>query len=158
MAIGVHYRFLGAASEDCVVPGNQCSCPHLPSQKCATDKFTNMLVTRGGSRGGRRGLEPRSDFKLPNFLKIEITGFCLPTSLHKSNFHTSHAHYTHHTQNWSVEPLSDFRLDPPLQVTGVILHSETVYKYPFWHQYFHLSSIWRFRHFYIIVHHHHSSS
>ena len=47
-------------------------------------------------------------FKLPNFTKIEIIGFCLTKSLHKSNFHTSHAH---HAQTWSVEPLSDFRLD-----------------------------------------------
>ena len=128
MAIGVHYRFLGAISEDCVVPGDQCFCLYLPSQKCATDKFTNMLVTRGGSRGGRRGLEPRSHLKLPKFLKIEITGFCLTTSLHKSSLHANHAHHTHHTQNWSVEFLSDFGLDPPLLVTGVIVHSEPVYE------------------------------
>ena len=72
------------------------------------------MVSRGGSRGGRRGLEPRSDCKIPNFLKIEIIGFCLTTSSHKSNFHASHAHHTHNAQNWSVEPPSDFRLDPPL--------------------------------------------
>ena len=69
---------------------------------------------RGRSRGGRRGLESRSDFKLPNFLKIEIIEFCLTTSSHKSNFHANHAHHTHNAQNWNVEPLSDLRLDPPL--------------------------------------------
>ena len=42
---------------------------------------------------------------------------CLITSSHKSNFHANHAHHTHHAQNWSVEPLSDFRLDPPLHST-----------------------------------------
>ena len=55
-------------------------------------------------------------FKLPNFLKIEIIGFCLTASLHKSNFHTNHAHHAHHAQTWSVEPLSDSRLDPPLTI------------------------------------------
>ena len=53
-------------------------------------------------------------FKLPNFLQIEIIGFCLTTSMHKSNFHADHAHHTHNAQNWSVEPMSDFCLDPPL--------------------------------------------
>ena len=49
---------------------------------------------------------------------IEIIGFGLTTSLHKFNFHanhTHHAHHAHHAQNWSVEPLSDFHLDPPLK-------------------------------------------
>ena len=69
---------------------------------------------RGGSRGGRRGLEPRSDLKLPNSRKIKIIGFYLSASSHKSNFHANHAHHTHRAKNWSVEPLSDFRLDPPL--------------------------------------------
>ena len=65
--------------------------------------------------GGEGGSRPRSDFKLPNFLKIEIIGFCLTTSSHKSNFHANHANHTHNAQSWSVEPLSDFRLDPPLE-------------------------------------------
>ena len=64
---------------------------------------------------GRWGLKPRSDFKLPNFLKIEMIGFCLTTSSHKSNFHANHAHHTHNAQNWSVEPRSDLRLDPSMQ-------------------------------------------
>ena len=67
------------------------------------------------------GFEPRSDFKLPNFLKIEIIGYCVTTSSHKSNFHANQAHHTHHAQNWSVEPLSDFRLDPPLGPSTHIL-------------------------------------
>ena len=54
-------------------------------------------------------------FKLPNFLKIEIIGFCLTASLHKSNFHASHAHHTFHAQTWNVEPLSDFRLEASSQ-------------------------------------------
>ena len=49
--------------------------------------------------------------KVPNFLKIEIIGFCLTTSLHKSDFLAKHAHHTRHAQTWSVEPLSDFHLD-----------------------------------------------
>ena len=76
---------------------------------------TNLTVFyRDGSRVGQKGLEPRSEFKLPNFLKIEIIGFCLTTSSHKSNFHANLAHHTNNSQIWSVEPLSDFRLDPPL--------------------------------------------
>ena len=62
------------------------------------------------------GGSTRSDFKLLKFLKIEINGFCLTTSLNKSNFHANHTHHAHHAQNWSVEPLSDFRLDPPLYI------------------------------------------
>ena len=73
-----------------------------------------VALSRGGSRWGRRGLEPRSNVKLPNFLKIDIIGFCLTTSSRKSNFHANHTHHTHNSQNWSVEPLPDFRLDPPL--------------------------------------------
>ena len=60
---------------------------------------------------GVKGAQAPVRFQTPNFLKIEIIGFCLTTSSHKSNFHANHAH---HAQNWSVEPLSDFRLDPPL--------------------------------------------
>ena len=66
------------------------------------------------------GLEPRSDFKLPNILKIEIIGFWHISS-HKSNFHANHAH---HTQNWSVEPLSDFRLDPPLYFVRFLFEND----------------------------------
>ena len=87
---------------------------------CLTCVHLQIYFIRGGSIGGPRGLEPRSDFKLPNFLKIEIIGFCLTTSLHKSNVHANHAHHTHHAQNWSVEPLSDFRLDLPLCVSQLV--------------------------------------
>ena len=73
-----------------------------------------MSRTEADPEGGEGGLEHLSDFKLPNFLKIEIIGFCLTTSLHKSNFQASQAYHTHHVQNWSIEPLSEFRLDPPL--------------------------------------------
>ena len=64
---------------------------------------------------GAKGARAPSDLKLPNSLKIEIIGFCLTTSSHKSNFHANHAHHTHNAQNWSVEPLSDIRLDPQLK-------------------------------------------
>ena len=63
---------------------------------------------------GAKGAQAPVRFQTPNFLKIEIIGFCLTTSPHKSNFHANHAHHNHHAQNWNVEPLSDFRLDPPL--------------------------------------------
>ena len=43
-----------------------------------------------------------------------MIGFCLTTSSHKFNFRAYHAHHTHNAQNWSVETLSDFRLDLPL--------------------------------------------
>ena len=66
---------------------------------------------------GAKGAQAPVRFKLPNFLKIEIIGFCL----NKSNFHANHAHHTHNAQNWSVEPLSDFRLDPP--VTSITITS-----------------------------------
>ena len=62
------------------------------------NRFGGRGVNRGVSRVGRRGLEPRSDFKLPNFLKLEIIGFCLTTSSHKSNFHANHANHTHNAQ------------------------------------------------------------
>ena len=72
-------------------------------------------IDAGADPEGGRGLEPRSDFKLLNFLIIEIIWFCLTTLSHKSNFHANHANHTHHAKNWSVEPLPDFRLDPPLR-------------------------------------------
>ena len=80
--------------------------PRLGSQLRTSDY-------RGGSRGGEGARAPVR-FYAPNFLKIEIIGFCLTTSSHKSNFYANHAHNTYHAQNWSVEPLPDFRLDPPL--------------------------------------------
>ena len=63
---------------------------------------------------GAKGARAPIRFYIPNFLINEIIGFCLTTSSHKSNFYANHAHYTHHAQNWSVEPLSDFCLDPLL--------------------------------------------
>ena len=44
VAIGVHYRFLGAISESCVDVGDQCSCPHPSWRECTTDKFTKVLL------------------------------------------------------------------------------------------------------------------
>ena len=90
--------------------------------KVATGVVSGVVLTRQNigqvqSRVQRGAKEARSPvkFKIRNFLIIEIIGFCLATSSHKSNFHANHAHHTHHAQNWSVEPLSDFRLDPPLK-------------------------------------------
>ena len=84
------------------------------SPLCQNILFILLSSQQRQIQRGTKGLEPRSDFKLPNFLKIEIIGFCLKTSLHKSNFHANHAHHAYHAQNWSVEPLSDLSLDPPL--------------------------------------------
>ena len=75
--------------------------------------YKTLLAGRGGSRGVKGAGTPLR-FSIPNFLIIEIIGFCLITSSHKPNFHANHAHHAHHTQNWSVEPMTDFRLDPPL--------------------------------------------
>ena len=69
---------------------------------------------------GAKGARAPVRFYIPNFLIIEIIEFCLASS-HKSNFHADHTHHTNHAQNWSVEPLSDFRLDPPL-LTYEVLH------------------------------------
>ena len=44
VAIGVHYRFLGAISESCVVVGDQCSCPHPSWREYTADKFTKVLL------------------------------------------------------------------------------------------------------------------
>ena len=63
---------------------------------------------------GAKGTRALVRFYIPNLLIIEIIGFCLTTSLHKSNFHANYPHHTHHAKNWSVEPLSDFCLDPSL--------------------------------------------
>ena len=44
VSIGVHYWFLGAISESCVVVGDQCSCPHPSWRECTADKFTKVLL------------------------------------------------------------------------------------------------------------------
>ena len=44
MAIGVHYRFLGAISESCVVVGDQCSWPHPSWWECTAGKITKVLL------------------------------------------------------------------------------------------------------------------
>ena len=50
----------------------------------------NLCYIRGGSKEGKGGSSPGH-----NLLKIiEIIGFCLTTSLHKSNFHANNAHHT----------------------------------------------------------------
>ena len=49
----------------------------------------------------------------------EIIGFCFTTSSHISNFPANHAHHAHLAQSWSVEPLSDFHLDPPLRPVAI---------------------------------------
>ena len=54
--------------------------------------------------GGEGGSSP-GQILIPNFLIIEVNGFCLTTSSHKSNFHANHAHHIHHAQNFSVELL-----------------------------------------------------
>ena len=47
--------------------------------------------------GGEGGSSP-GQILIPNLLIIEIIGFCLTTSSHKSNFHANHTHRTRHAQ------------------------------------------------------------